>query len=331
MTPDRITIKTGGARYFQRGSLLSSLFTRLAQAVLAMLGASVLIWALLPLAGGDTATRILQARGVENPSAIEIEAIRRELNLDEPLVNQYFIWLGRAMRGDLSVSYQSGKSVSQEIANRFPATALLALVALFFSIVLSLSAALLSAAFEERFPDKIIRVLTQAGAAMPSFLLGLLVLQFVVVGFGWGKVISGSSLSDVWLPALCLAVGRAAEWTQILRANLLEALNARFALVAKARGASRWRILWRYALPNALIPFLTVIGVGVGSLLGGAAIIETVFSWNGVGSYAVSAIAARDLPVVQGFVALSTLIYVAASFFVDTIAALLDPRLRETK
>ena len=326
-----MTIKTGGAGYFRRDSFISSLFTRLTQAVLAMLGASVLIWALLPLAGGDTSERVLQARGVENPSAIEIEAIRRELNLDHPLINQYFIWLGRAMRGDLSVSYQSGKSVSQELAGRFPATALLASVALFFSIVLSLSAALLSAAFYERLPDKIIRVLTQAGAAMPSFLLGLLVLQFVVVGFGWGRVISGGSMSDVWLPALCLAFGRAAEWTQILRANLLEALNARFALVAKARGASRWRILWRYALPNALIPFLTVLGVGTGSLLGGAAIIETVFSWNGVGSYAVSAIAARDMPVVQGFVALSTLIYVAASFLVDTAALLVDPRLRETK
>ncbi len=303
----------------------------MAQTVLAVFGASVLIWALLPLAGGDTATRVLQARGVENPSATEIAATRGELKLDEPRLVQYFAWFGRALRGDLSVSYQSGKPVLEEIANRFPATALLASVALVFSIVISLAAAIVSAYFYEKLPDKIIRLLTQAGAAMPSFLLGLLVLQFVVVWFGWGKVISGSSVADVWLPAFCLAIGRAADWTQILRANLLEALEARYTLVAKARGATDWRILWRYALPNALIPFLTVVGVGIGSLLGGAAIIETVFSWNGIGSYAISAIGARDLPVLQGFVVVSTLIYVASSFLVDTAAALLDPRLREIK
>jgi ABC-type dipeptide/oligopeptide/nickel transport system permease component len=331
MIPDRLTIKTGGVRSFRRGSFVSNLLTRLAQAVLAMLGASVLIWALLPLAGGDPATRVLQARGVENPGALEIEATRRELNLDEPRVIQYFTWLGRAVRGDLSISFQSGRPVAEEIAKRFPATALLAVVALIFSIVLSVSAALISAAFYDKSPDNIIRFLTQAGAAMPPFLLGLLVLQFVVVGFGWGKVVSGSSVADAVLPALCLAVGRASDWTQILRANLLEALEARYTLVARARGATRWRVLLRYALPNALLPFLTVVGVGIGSLFGGAVIVETVFSWNGIGSYAVGAIGARDLPVVQGFVVVATLIYVVSSLLVDALAEFIDPRLREAK
>ncbi len=331
MTPDRLAIKSHRQRFFRRESFPARIFARLAQAILAMLGASVLVWALLPLAGGNTATRILQARGVENPSEIEIEAVRQELNLDESLVNQYFIWLGRAVRGDLSVSYQSGKPVLEEIGARLPATVLLATVALVFAVVLSLFGAISSAAFYEKFPDRAVQFLTQAGAAMPSFLLGLLLLQFVVVAFGFGNVISGSSLSDVWLPAICLAAGRAAEWTQILRANLLEALNARFTLVATARGASRWRVLLRYALPNALLPFLTVVGIGIGGFLGGAAIVETVFSWNGIGSYAVSAIAARDLPVVQGFVVVSTLIFILASLSVDVLSALIDPRLRTEK
>jgi ABC-type dipeptide/oligopeptide/nickel transport system permease component len=201
---------------------------------------------------------------VENPQEPQIEAVRQELNLDEPRIVQYLAWLGRAARGDLSISFQSGRPVAEEIAKRFPATALLAVVALVFSIVLSVSAALIGAAFYDKSPDKIIRFLTQAGAAMPSFLLGLLVLQFVVVRFGWGKVVSGSSIADVFLPALCLAVGRASDWTQILRANLLEALDARYTIVARARGATRRRVLLRYALPNALIPFLTVVGVGSG-------------------------------------------------------------------
>jgi ABC-type dipeptide/oligopeptide/nickel transport system permease component len=331
MILDRLTIKTSRERLLRGNLIFSQILTRLAQAILAMLGASIFIWALLPLAGGDTATRVLQARGVENPGALEIEAARRELNLDDSRIVQYFAWFGRAARGDLSISFQSGRPVAEEIAKRFPATALLAVVALVFSIILSVSAAVLSAAFYDKYPDRIISFLTQAGAAMPSFLLGLLVLQFVVVGFGWGKVVSGSSLADVWLPAICLAVGRASDWTQILRANLLEALKARYTLVARARGATRWRVLLRYALPNALIPFLTVVGVGTGALFGGAVIIETVFSWNGIGSYAVGAIGARDLPVVQGFVVVATLIYVVSSLLVDTLAALIDPRIRETR
>lgn len=325
------TSKIFRARYLKRGSPAALIGARIGQAILAMLGASVLIWTLVPLAPGDPAMRVLQARGVENPRPVEIEATREELNLDQPRLVQYFAWLANAVRGDLSVSYQSGKSVSREIGERLPATILLAAVALVFSIVLSLSAALLSAAFVGRFPDKIVQLLTQAGAATPSFLLGLLVLQFVVVGFGWGTVVSSSSLSDVWLPALCLSIGRASDWAQFLRANLLEALNARFTLTAIARGATSWRVLWRYALPNALVPFLTVVGIGTGALLGGAAIVETVFSWNGIGSYAVQAIAARDLPVVQGFVLVGTLAYIGASLLVDLISAMVDPRLRAEK
>lgn len=294
-----------------------------------MLGASIVVWALLPLAPGDPALRTLQARGVENPRPSEVAAVRDELQLDRPAVVQYLAWLGRALRGDLSISYQSGRPVLEEIGRRLPATLLLAGVALLFSILLALAAALMGAAFFGRWPDRLVRALTQAGAASPSFLLGLLALHFVVVGSGWGRVVSGGSLGDVWLPALCLSIGRASDWAQLLRANLLEALGARYTLVARARGATRRRVLLRHALPNALPPFLTAVGVGVGSLLGGAAIVETVFTYPGVGSYVVASVIARDLPVVQGFVVVSTLTYVAASFLADVAGALIDPRLRQ--
>ncbi len=333
MRPDRL-IKTGDALrlawHGRRGGLLAFIGARLVQAGLAMLGASVLVWALLPLAPGDPALRTLQARGVENPRPYEVAAMREELQLDRPAVVQYFAWLGRAARGDLSISYQSGRPVMEEIGRRLPATILLAGIALLCSVLLSVAAALVGAAFFGRWPDKLVRLLTQAGAACPSFLLGLLALQFVVVGTGWGRVVSGGSLGDVWLPALCLSIGRASDWAQLLRANLLEALGARYTLVARARGATDWRVLVRYALPNAMLPFLTVVGVGVGSLLGGAAIIEAVFTYPGIGSYVVAGVAARDLPVVQGFVVVSTLAYVTASFLVDVTSALVDPRLRQT-
>lgn len=314
-----------------QGLFLRKVINLLGQAFLAMLGASVLIWALLPLAPGDPSERILQSRGVENPTPEEITAVRRELKLDRSLGVQYFDWLSRAVRGDFSNSYRNGKSVSAEIAQRIPATVLLASIALILAIIFSLILSLLSVYFAETFIDKTIKFITQIGASIPSFLLGLLLLQFVVVGFGVGKVISTSSIADVWLPALCLAIGRALDWTQILRSSLLSMMSSPFSFIAEARGATRWRILWRYALPNAFLPFLTVIGVGIGSLLGGAAIVETVFSWNGIGSMAIEAVAARDLPVIQGFIVFVTLIYVVSNFLVDVISVAIDPRLREVK
>jgi ABC-type dipeptide/oligopeptide/nickel transport system permease component len=238
-------------------------------------------------------------------------------------------WLRRALTGDLSVSWQSGQPVTQELRKRFPATALLALVTLLLAITMALILALCSAAFPGRWPDRIVQLLTQLGASLPAFLLGLLLLQFVVIEAGIGRVVASGTLPDVWLPAFCLAIGRAADWAQLLRANLLDAMQSRFTLVAAARGASRLRLLLRYALPNALLPLLAVIGTGIGYLLGGVAIIEAVFTWPGLGSYVVSAITARDLPVIQGFVLFSTLTFVLATFVADLLSLWLDPRLRE--
>jgi ABC-type dipeptide/oligopeptide/nickel transport system permease component len=255
--------------------------------------------------------------------------MREELQLDRPLWRQYGAWLTAALTGDLSVSWQSGRPVRDEIAKRLPATARLAFVALLLALALALLLAMTGAAFAGGWPDRAVKFLTQLGASVPAFLLGLLLLQFIVLRSGAGRVLSGGTLEDVWLPALCLAVGRAADWSQLLRAGLLDAMNARFTLVAAARGAHRLRLLVRYALPNALPPFLSVVGTGVGYLLGGVAIVEAVFTWPGLGSYVVSAILARDLPVVQGFVVFSTLAFVAANLLADFVSAMVDPRLRE--
>ena len=190
---------------------------------------------------------------------------------------------------------------------------------------------MISAAYFEKLPDRTIQFLTQTSSAVPSFLLGLLILQFVVVGYGIGNIVTNVSISGAIFPAFCLAWARFGTWTQVLRSNLIEANHSRYALVAKARGASESRILWRYALPNAILPFLTIVGVGIGSLLGGAAIIETVFSWNGIGSYAVQAVAARDLPVMQGIVIFATMIYIISNLAVDIISLRLNPQLRAVK
>lgn len=278
---------------FYKFHALKAMGLRLMQAVLTVLGASVLIWSLLPLTPGDPALRLLESQGVIAPLPQEIEAVRHEWEMDRPLPVQYFKWLNRALHGDLSIS-----------------------------------AALIAALYEEQWPDHLIRVLTQIGAAMPSFLMSLLVLYLVVLKLHRGHIISNGQLSHVWLPALCLGIGRSASWTQLLRVNLLEMLTKRYTLVATARGASKLRVLLRYALPNAAIPFFTAVGVGIGTLLGGAPIIEVIFSWPGTGSFVVESIAARDMPVIQGFVMISTIIYIVMSLLVDILAGLMDARVR---
>ncbi|MGH8932254.1 MAG: ABC transporter permease [Egibacteraceae bacterium] len=305
--------------------------TRVGQGLAAALGASVLVWALLPLAPGDPARRVLQARGVADPQPVEIEAARVELGLDQPLPVQYAQWLRRAVRGDLSESYESGQPVLEELRKRLPATALLAGTAIAIAALGALPAALLAAAYRGRWPDALLRGLSLVGAALPAFLVGLFALQVIVLGRGWGRALSDGSPGQVWLPALVLALARIADWSRLLRASLLEALGSGFILVSVARGATRLRVLVRHALPNALLPFLTAVGVGVGALLGGTPIVEAVFTWPGIGSYVVSAINARDLPVIQGFAALAAMAYVATSVAVDVLGGLLDPRTRKAK
>jgi ABC-type dipeptide/oligopeptide/nickel transport system permease component len=301
---------------------------RIIQAILTALAATVIVWALLPLSPGDPVMRILEARNIHEPNALQIANLRETLALDRPLPLQYVQWLGGVVQGDLSVSYRTGKPVATEIAERLPATLTLLGTALVVSVLLSLVLAIIAVAWRDRWPDRLIIVYTQIGAATPTFVFALLLLQYIVVGAGIGKVLSNGAFALVLLPALTIGVDRAAGWTQLLRASLLESLNANYAQVARARGASRWFVLLRHGLPNGLLPFFTAVGVSIGALIGGAPIIEEIFTWPGLGRYLLQALSARDFPVIQGFVLLSGLAYVAASLLVDLAAMMLDPRLR---
>lgn len=308
--------------------LLKSILSRLAQATLTLLGASLIIWSLLPLAPGDPAVRLLVARGYADPTEAQIVEMRREIGLDQPLHVQYLHWLGNVLQGDLSDSLETGRPVLVEFGQRVPATLTLAAVALAMALTVSIPAALISVIFKDRWPDDLIRLVTQFASTLPAFLIAVFLLQVVVMQMNVGRVISNGDIRYVWLPAICLANGRAADWTQLLRASLLETLSSRFILVARARGASRLRCLIQYALPNAILPLLTAIGMSVVGLLSGSAIIEGIFTWPGLGSFTITAISARDLTVIQGFMIVVTLVYVVSSFLVDAAAMLIDPRMR---
>ena len=266
----------------ERGGLAVAVLLRVAQALLTALAASVIVWAILPLAPGDVAERVLLGRGMQEPTSAEIEATREALGLNDPLVVQFITWLGGVFQGDLGQSFTSQAPVTQEIMERLPATFMLLGLALVFSIAFSLILALIAAAYQDRWPDHLIRLYTQIGAALPTFVFALLALTFVVVGFQMGRVLSDPSWSAALIPAFIIGLDRAASWTQLLRAGLLEAMASGYAEVVRARGASERRILMRHALPNAFLPFLTAIGISVAALIGGTPLIEAIFTWPGI-------------------------------------------------
>lgn len=311
-----------------RGRLLAAAFFRIAQALVTAFAATVIVWALLPLAPGDTATRVLLARGVDHPTAAEIASTREELGLNNPLHIQFVDWFSDVLQGDLGQSFTSRAPVTQEILERLPATLLLLGLALVFSAGLSLLFALISADNRDRWPDRLIQLYTQVGAALPTFVFALLALTFVVVGFQMGQVLANATWQAALIPAFIIGLDRAASWTQLLRAGLLEAMASGYANVARARGASERRILIRHALPNAFLPFLTAIGISVGALIGGAPLIEAIFTWPGLGAFLLEALSARNYPVIQAYVLIAALSYVTASLLIDLIAILIDPRLR---
>ncbi|MEJ3742534.1 ABC transporter permease [Actinomycetes bacterium KLBMP 9797] len=301
---------------------------RLAQAVSTALAASAVVWMMLPLAPGDPARRYLQQRHVLAPTEEQLAAARAELGLDRPLPAQYVDWLGGVLRGDLGTSTRSGLPVTDVLAERFPPTILLTVMTALLALAVAVPAALVSAAYVGRWPDAATRLLATFGAAAPSFLVGLVLIEIVVIRLGVGSVISDGGWRGVWLPAATMALFPAARWSRLLRSGLLDALHSGYAMVAAARGASPARILLRHALPNAAGPFLVAVALTLGILLGGVAVVEAVFSWPGIGQEVVQAVTARDLPVIQGFALVSALIWVCVSLTVDLAVLLLDPRLR---
>jgi ABC-type dipeptide/oligopeptide/nickel transport system permease component len=295
---------------------------RIAQAALTLVAAAALVWSLQLLAPGDPARRVLVASGVSNPTPAQVAALHTELGLDEPAPVRLARWLVSAAQGDLGRSWRTGAPVTAELSERLPATLRLAAVALGLALLLAIPLAL---AAQHRLADLGARGLMFLGAAAPSFVVGTLLLEVVVLRLGIGRVLADGSWGGAVLPAIPLALAAAAVWARVLRGAMLEVGTRRHVHVARARGAGRLRVLLVHVLPGASPPLLAAIGMTVGSLLAGAAVVETVFTWPGIGPYLIDAIVARDVPVVQGTVLLGVLAYVVASMLADLVAAAIDP------
>lgn len=313
--------RTGGSRWLRRS---------IGQAVLAVVGASLLIWLVVPLTPGDPAAFILRARNANyQPSARQLEAERAKLGLDDNIVTQYRRWVAGALHGDLGESYRTGRPVADHIGDRLPNTLRLAATAIALAVPIAIGLALLSVAFANRLVDHLVRVGCALVASVPAFVLALVASDLFAVRLGWVDAITDGSWGDALLPAACLALPLATWWAQLLRVHMLEAVGRDYDLVAAARGSGPIRTLVVHTLPNGLLPFLSMLGLGMAFLFAGTAVVEVVFNWPGLGTLLLRAVGDRDLAVIQGVALLSTVVFVTVSLLMDTLSRIIDTRLRD--
>lgn len=290
--------------------------------------ATVVTFALGAAAPGDPALMLLERTLDRSPTAEQLDRTRAEMGLDRPLVVQYTRWLNKALHGDLGSSWQDGKPVISSIRERFPRTLFLAACALMISIVLAVPLGVACAYKRNSFVDHASRVGALATAAVPGYFLAYVLLFVLAVRLRLLPVLGSSSPSNVVLPALTLGLGSAAGLTRFTRSAVLDVLEEDYITAAKGKGVGTVRLLFGHALRNAAMPIVTILGLSLAGLLGGAFIVEWIFAWPGLGTLAVEAIQQKDYPVIQGFVLLTATAYVVVNFLTDIAYALLDPRVR---
>lgn len=302
------------------------LLRRLLGGILVLLGVSFAIYLALAAAPGDAAESLLG----EQATAEQLALVRQELGLGRPLPLRYLDFLaGVILRGDLGHSLTSGRAVRDLLAERFPFTLVLALTAASLAIVMGMGIGILAAHRPGGLGDMVVMGIAALGIAVPVYWVGLLFIMVFSLRLGWLPVAGSGSWRHLVLPAVTLALPTAAMVARLMRASLLEVQGADFLRTAYGKGLRPGQVFLRHALPNSLIPVITILGLHLGHLLGGAFVVETIFAWPGLGRLAVQAIFDRDLPVVLGSGLLVATINVALNIAVDLVQAILDPRLRQ--
>lgn len=290
-----------------------------------LVGVTILVFAILRLIPGDPAQILLFG---SHPTPDTIAALRRQLGLDQSPVTQYWLYLQRLLQGDLGYSYVTNSSVLHEIQTRVPYTINLALAALGVAIVLGFVTGIVAGLRPGSIIDRIATVVSVLGLAVPYFWLAQLLVLVFAVHLHWLPALGLGSSKAIILPALSLGLGFAAIITRLLRSSLIEVYQQPYLLVARAKGLAPTRLLVRHALRNAVGSVVTVIGLQVGNLFGGAVAIEVIFGRPGLGQYLVSSIQQKDVPAIQGVVLFVAVVYIAVNLLVDVAHGLLDPRVR---
>ena len=301
---------------------------RLLQLIPILLAITFLSYGMMRIAGSDVVEQKMENTS-GTVSQEMIDNARAELGLDKPFVVQYFTWLGNLLRGDMGTSYVSNKPVFSTFVSKLPATLLLTAVSILLTVLISIPLGIWSAVKQNTATDYVIRTASFIGNSLPNFFVSLLLMYFFAIRLGWFPVISGGvSLQSVALPALTLAIAMSAKYLRQVRATVLDELSKDYVLGARARGVKFSTTLIRSVMKASLVTIITLLTLSIGSLLGGTAIVESIFMWDGVGKLAVDAINMRDYPIIQAYVMWMAIIYVVVNLITDLSYHFLDPRIR---
>ncbi len=301
---------------------------RLLQMLIVLIGISFLTFLLTYMAPGDPVRTMYAATGMI-PSEDVLEEVREQMGLNDPFLVQYVRWLGNCLHGDFGTSYAYGKPVVSLLLARLWPTMKLALFSMILMLIVSVPLGMLSAVCRNKPVDFLVRGMTFFGVSLPNFWVGLMLMLVFCVRVNWLPVISSAGdFRSMILPSVTLAIAMSSKYTRQVRTAVLEELNQDYVTGATARGIKKWKILWTNVFPNSLLPLITMLGLSIGSLLGGTSVVEVIFSYPGMGNLAVSAITAYDYPLIQGYVLWVAVIYMVINLIVDLSYIYVDPRMR---
>lgn len=302
---------------------------RLLQVVVVALGISLLSFYIIYLAPGDPVRIMYSATGII-PSEEVIFETREALGLNREIIIQYIDWLAHCIQGDFGISYTFHSSVTDLLLSRLWPTLKLSLCAMVLMLLISIPIGMLQATHKNSILDYGLRSITFFGVSMPNFWVGLLLMLLFCVKLKWLPVVcSAGDFKSLIMPSVTLAFAMSAKYTRQVRTAILEELSQDYVIGARARGVKEWKILWLNVFPNALLPLITMLGLSMGSLLGGTAVVEVIFTYPGLGNLAVTAITAYDYPLIQGYVLWISLIYMLVNLAVDISYNYIDPRMRK--
>ena len=304
------------------------IISRLLQIVVVLIGISFLTFLLTYVSPGDPVRHMLTASGTM-PTEELIQSIRSEMGLNDPFFTQYFRWVGNCLHGDFGTSYMLKKPVVTLLAARLWPTLKLTVFSVILMLIMAVPMGMVSAVYKDSWIDYLVRCITFLGVSLPNFWVGLLLMLIFCVKMQIFPVISsGGDFKSMVLPALTLAIAMSAKYTRQVRPAVLEELSSDYVTGALARGVKFWRVLWFNVFPNSLLPLITMLGLSIGSLLGGTSVVEVIFSYPGLGNLAVSAITSCDYYLIQGYVLWIAVIYMVINLLVDMSYYLVDPRMR---
>ncbi len=292
-----------------------------------MLILSFFVFALTYLSPSDPVTLKFQRMG-EIPDQALIDQTREEMGLNDPFLVQYGRWLRKAVHGDLGDSFKYNGPVIQTMLERIPNTLKLTGATLLLTVLLAVPLGVLSAVYQNRFVDYLLRFISFFGVSMPSFWVGFLLMYLFGVKLKLLPVMGSGDFKHIILPSVTLAFWMTSLYIRRVRGSMLEEMNKDYLNGGLARGLPKRQIIFTQILPNSLLSVITMFGMSIGSLMGGATIVETIFEWKGVGKMAVDAIAVKDFPIIQGYILWMALIYVLINLIVDLLYRFLDPRIR---